>query len=88
MYLYVYVFLFISIYIYQTYNVGDEGIRTGYTLLNENLIFEGVGNGSLQLKLRWCFDKVYRCIYVCMYVCKCVCVYASIYVCKCVCMKI
>lgn len=37
--------------------LGEEGIRIGYTLLNENLIFEGVGNGTLQLKLRWFFDK-------------------------------
>eukprot|EP00596_Hydrurales_sp_CCMP1899_P004949 CAMPEP_0119051930 /NCGR_PEP_ID=MMETSP1177-20130426/73383_1 /TAXON_ID=2985 /ORGANISM="Ochromonas sp, Strain CCMP1899" /LENGTH=1845 /DNA_ID=CAMNT_0007031303 /DNA_START=346 /DNA_END=5881 /DNA_ORIENTATION=+ len=36
--------------------LGDGGVRTGYTLLNENLIFEGVGNGSLQLRFRWFFD--------------------------------
>ena len=29
-----------------------SGLRKDYKLLNENLIFEGAGNGSLQLKIR------------------------------------
>jgi Ca2+-dependent lipid-binding protein len=36
---------------------GEAGIRKVYTLLNENLVFEGAGNGFLQLQLRWYFDQ-------------------------------
>ena len=36
---------------------GEVGLRKVYTLLNENLVFEGAGNGFLQMKIRWFFDK-------------------------------
>lgn len=36
---------------------GEMGLRKAYTLLNENLVFEGAGNGFLQMKICWFFDK-------------------------------
>ena len=36
---------------------GEVGLRKVFTLLNENLVFEGAGNGQLQMNIRWFFDK-------------------------------